>query len=126
MKKLFRTSQKPPPAESASPLANSATVLGLQPKLNLTIPPVPHPTPHCRIAVLATPDALLFRPVIPGVPIPQSYIRMTWGDSFETEELSSPTVDSFPWNEAAIVFGILGCLKLITSTLSSLSLSLSK
>ncbi|KAL5511494.1 hypothetical protein ACEPAH_4711 [Sanghuangporus vaninii] len=115
MKKLFRTSQKLPLSDGTSVAANSATAVGLRPRFNVTIPPVPHPTPYYRIAVLATPNALLLRPIIPGVSVPHSYVRVAWGSSFEMEELSTPTDDSVLWNEAAVVFGVLGCLKLVTN-----------
>lgn len=123
MKKLFRLSQKPQPLEAVPPVATtsalSAAAVGLHPKLNVTLPPVPHPTPYYRIAILATKGALLLRPLIPGVSKPHYHVRIPWGDSFNIEELPGNAEGADEaWGDAAIVFGILGCLKL-TSGLSA-------
>ena len=119
MKKLFRLSQKPPPpGVASSPPGNSALSVGLHPTFNVNVPPVPHPTPYYRIAILATKDALLLRPAIPGVSTPHSYVRIPWGNNFDLEDVSDQSEESREnWDAAAIVFGILGCLKLTTGTL---------
>ncbi|EJD05667.1 uncharacterized protein FOMMEDRAFT_139037 [Fomitiporia mediterranea MF3/22] len=111
MKKFLRLSQKPPPPDSITPSpATTAVSVGLHPSFSVSIPPIPHPTPHYRISVLSTKDALLLRPLIPGASPPHSYVRIPWGSDFQIEEISEASDES--WDEAAIVLGILGCLNL--------------
>lgn len=121
MKRLFRKNQperisSPPPVvppdyPAPQAVANSALAVGLQPKF--TVPPVPHPTPYHRLATLATKNGLLFRPVIPSGVLPESHIRIPWGDSIQIDEIDGSGNDSgVDWESAAIIFGILGTLKL--------------
>lgn len=90
------------------------TLVGLHPRLLDNISTVLHPTPYYRIAILATSDGILIRPLIPGVVTPETYIRIPWGDKLNVQELSShtTTVDPIKWNSAAVAYGILGCLEL--------------
>lgn len=115
----FKSAQNSPSTSvSASPVMAHST--GLQPKF--TVPPVPHPTPHYRLAILATPGGLLIRPVIPGVPRPSSLLRMPWGTSVTLQELPGDSDEGkLPgWTQAAVVYGVLGCLKLNSGMLSVL------
>ncbi|KAI5121013.1 hypothetical protein M0805_005959 [Coniferiporia weirii] len=79
-----------------------------------TVPPVCHPAPYHRLAVLAIRDGLLIRPMIPGVRESDSCTCISWGNSFEIEELAAANVQGadYDWQRAAVVLGILGCLKL--------------
>lgn len=113
MKKLFRLSKSPIQKDAIDPSA--ITTVGVRPKLNFELSAVPHPTPYYRIAVLASDDALLLRPVISGVSRPHSFVRIPWGASVQPEEVTYSTDsrdEEANWNDAAIVFGILGCLQL--------------
>lgn len=123
MKKLFRLSQKPSTPDAMSSAAgNSALSVGLHPKFNVIVPPVPHPTPYYRIAILATKHALLLRPAIPGVTTPQSCVRVPWGNTLDLENVSDQPKDSEEnWDAAAVVCGIIGCLKLKTGMLSGIN-----
>lgn len=99
---------------SASPI--TAHSVGMLPKF--TVPPVPHPTPHYRLAVLADANGLLIRPMIQGVKRPGSLICISWGTSLTIQELPIECEENNrpDWSEAAVVYGILGCLKLNSST----------
>lgn len=119
MKKLFRLSKAPVQKDSAD--SSLITSIGVHPKLNFELPAVPHPTPYYRIAILASADALLLRPAISGVSQPHSFVRIPWGDSVRPEEVSYGTDSGdarADWSEAAVVYGILGCLQLTAGALS--------
>ncbi|KAH8117164.1 SacI homology domain-containing protein [Phellopilus nigrolimitatus] len=119
MKKLFRLSQKNPPVDFPVPqaVANSALPVGLQPRF--TVPPVPHPTPYHRLAVLAAEEGLLLRPIIPGVSRPKSHVCISWGDLMEIKEISDDKEEAHVWDRAAVVLGVLGSLKLNSAFLFS-------
>ena len=89
--------------------------MGVHPKLNFELPAVPHPTPYYRLALLAATEGLLIRPVISGVSRPHAFIRIPWSDDIHPEEITygpeSPHTEA-NWNDAAVVYGILGCIKL--------------
>ncbi|THH10834.1 hypothetical protein EW145_g1054 [Phellinidium pouzarii] len=109
MKSIFRFSQLPPPIDH--PASEAVANNGLRPKF--IVPPVPHPTPYHRLAILATEDGLLLRPIIPGGSSPSSCVRIPWGCNFGVEELSTDTgSEDYDWDGAAVVFGVLGCLNL--------------
>lgn len=116
MKKLFRLSK--PPVQKESLDSSLSTGVGVHPRLDFQLPPVPHPTPYYRIALIAASDGLLLRPVISGVLKPHAFVRIPWGNDIQPEEINygpeSANVNTTEasWNDAAVVYGILGCVRL--------------
>lgn len=116
MKKLFRTSLRPQASERRTgsladfpvpqALVNGALPVGLQPKF--TVPPVPHPTPYYRISILAAKSGLLLRPATSDNP--DTFVRVPWGENVVVEEIANDA--ELDWNDAAIVYGVLGMLQL--------------
>ncbi|RXW13347.1 hypothetical protein EST38_g12505 [Candolleomyces aberdarensis] len=104
-----------------------SAVPGLQPKYML--PAVPHPCPHDHLAIVAAKEGLLIRPQIPGqsrknLGQPSSYLRISWRTSEvievhekpESRPNDSTTTQSegVDWQEAAVVYGIVGILELFS------------
>ena len=119
MKKLFRKTLRSQASESATTsctdfpvpqaVVNSALPVGLQPKF--TVPPIPHPTPHYRIAVFASESGLILRPVTSADY--NAHVRVSWGESLAVEQLDgSGEVTEDEWENAAVVYGVLGMLRL--------------
>lgn len=120
MKKLFRINEKRRSSESRLSdvprgVASSFHV-GLEPKY--TVPPVPRPGPYQRIAILATRSGLLLRPAIPVNARPDTHVRISWGNTLEVQEVPGDgESDGTDWSQAAIVFGVLGTVKLYSGML---------
>ena len=108
---------------SAAPHAN----VGLQPKYML--PAVPHPCPHDHLAIVVTKEGLLVRPHIPGqsrknAVQPSTHLRISWRTSevievhrnSESRPNKSTTTqpEGVDWQEAAVVYGIVGILELFS------------
>lgn len=110
---------------SAIPHAN----VGLQPKYML--PAVPHPCPYDHLAILAVKEGLLIRPHIRGqsrnsntAGSPSSYLKILWRTSevVEVQEKAESHPDKSTatqseiddWQEAAVVYGIVGILELFS------------
>ena len=126
MKKIFRLSQQPQRRETLSESSESRSITpmsfaippqaqaGLQAKF--TVPAVPHPHPYELIAVLDTSEGLLLRPVVGNferVPV----LHVSWGTDYVVRELPSSdsgdiVKDSFEWDDAAVVYGVVGVLTL--------------
>lgn len=122
MKKLFRLNEKRRASESRLSdvprgVTNSFHV-GLEPKY--IVPPVPRPGPYQRIAILATRSGLLLRPAIPANARPDTHVRISWGNTLEVQEVQGDgESDGADWSQAAIVFGVLGTVKLYSGMLSA-------
>ena len=120
--KSFRFSSMPqsnsppsPPTHLSNPTAPHTT--GLQPKF--VVPAVPQPYPHTHLAILVSKDGLLIRPHVHGSGIEQTEwlpcIRVSWGKSVKVEEIESHQLsEKLDWNEAVIVYGIVGILELFS------------
>jgi hypothetical protein len=98
------------PAQAPSPPPSSLSIHrhSLAPKF--TVPPVPHPSPHSHLALLATDDALLIRPHAPGV-TPEAHVRIAWGKGAAPEEVSG-SGDDEDWSASVVVYGIIGIMAL--------------
>ncbi|KAH9952101.1 SacI homology domain-containing protein, partial [Amylocystis lapponica] len=108
---------KPTPVQvPPSPVTNTNVhTTGLQPKY--VLPPMPHPCPHEHIALLITPQGLLLRPHIIGQVHAESYVRIEWGKEGKVSELpSDEEIDSAPWSEGVVVYGIVGILTVFTAS----------
>ncbi|KAL0946733.1 hypothetical protein HGRIS_012912 [Hohenbuehelia grisea] len=81
---------------------------GLKPKY--TVPPVPHPSPHEYIGLLATRDGILLHPHRAKDP---SCLRIPWGTNAKVEEVNA-VGGELDWSEAVIVYGIIGILDLFS------------
>lgn len=86
----------------------------LQPKY--VVPPVPHPCPYTHLALLVLNQGLLIRPHFADADAPPSltYLRISWGKGGSVEELQSSEDEGLPWNEAVIVYGIVGIVELFS------------
>ncbi|KAF5315948.1 hypothetical protein D9611_005058 [Ephemerocybe angulata] len=105
---------------------------GLQPKY--TVPAVPHPCPHDHLAVAVTKEGLLIRPYCKSQSKkalksePTSYLKIAWKTG-EVVELHysgekrpknhpsnasspAPLIDQVDWENAVIIYGIVGVLEL--------------
>lgn len=105
--------QQPPSTQHKPPhlsLAEPVHVANLAPKF--TIPAIPHPCPHHSLALLVTRQGLLVRPIIDDVEEPTSCVRIKWGKDVEVEEVGNEL--KLDWKGAAVVYGILGFVKLFT------------
>lgn len=95
----------------------------LQP--NISVPPVPHPTPYHSLAILASSRGLLIRPVLGDNTESTSLLCIEWGPSGTIQELpcdcKENNLSESDWSNAAIVYGVLGCLRLFAGTLVSLA-----
>jgi phosphatidylinositol 4-phosphatase len=101
-----------PPTHLSNPTAPHTT--GLQPKF--LVPAVPQPYPHTHLAILVSKDGLLIHP---HAGIEQTEwlpcIRVSWGKSVKVEEIESHQLpEKLDWNEAVIVYGIVGILELFS------------
>ncbi|KAJ8078947.1 hypothetical protein PM082_013231 [Marasmius tenuissimus] len=124
MKKLFsktNNSKSPPPTTQPAAPTNPTIphTTGLHPKY--IVPPIPHPHPYEHLALLATPNGLLIRPHIPDLHRTKagitSHIRIGWHKSVKIEELSGDgEAISVNWDDAIIVYGIVGVLELFTAS----------
>ncbi|KAG7092615.1 hypothetical protein E1B28_008958 [Marasmius oreades] len=124
MKRLFSRSNKtkPPPAPVHPTAPTNPTAphtIGLQPKY--IVPPIPHPHPYEHLALLAASDGLLIRPHIPNSHTSKAgvvpHVRIVWGKSVKIEELSGDEESSgADWDDAIIVYGIVGILELFTAS----------
>ena len=106
---------------------------GLQPKY--TVPAVPHPCPHDHLAIGIVQEGLLIRPYDPRTPKkvpnagPASFLKVSWktgevvelhwngdrrarGDSGASE--AAALLEKVDWDEAVIVYGIVGVLELFS------------
>lgn len=117
---------------------------GLQPKY--TVPAVPHPCPHDHLAIGVAREGLLIRPHGPralrkasGTEV-SSFLKVSWRTA-EVVELhhnaerrsknhsgnaagaseSAALFEQVDWNEAVIVYGIVGVLELFSCTFSLLA-----
>ena len=87
-------------------------------KPQLKVPAIPHPAPFHRVAVLASKEGLLLCPYAPGITTPNKYVRVPWGVVAEIQEVdghAEPPKD-IDWSDAAVVYGILGIVKLFNGT----------
>ena len=120
MKKFFQRSKhssnaQPPSNGSKFATApfNAGHTITLGPKFS--VPPVPHPSPHSRIAILAADKGLLLRPVIPGASHTGTCIQIRWGKGIDVTEVQQDFGDSsLSWDDAVTIEGVLGFLKLYT------------
>ena len=105
----------PPPLHLSNPTEPHTT--GLQPKF--VVPAVPQPYPHTYLAILVTKEGLLIRPHVFESGIEQTEwlpcIRVSWGKSAKVEEIERYQLsEMLDWNEAVIVYGIVGILELFS------------
>ncbi|KAG2158469.1 phosphoinositide polyphosphatase [Suillus bovinus] len=129
MKHLFSKSSKnatatrssvkasaPEPPMAGRTAALPAATVGLQP--NYVVPPVPHPSPHEHITLLASEDGLLMRPHRAGLPHPASYVRVSWGKTTHIAELPSDHRGGIPvdWKEGVVIYGIVGLMTLFDAS----------
>lgn len=103
-----------PPAMVAAVTPNIySSGIGLKPRDIL--PAVPHSYPYHCISVLASKDGLLLRPDLQRDAQPTNHVCVAWGQDVIVEERegdgSSPGHD---WSGAAVVFGVLGVVKLFS------------
>lgn len=139
MKRLLTKASKPlgfsstprSNSNSPSPLAvhlSNPTVphtTGLQPKF--VVPAVPQPYPHTYLVILVTKEGLLIRPHVFESSIDQTEwfpcVRVSWGKSVKIEEIERYQLsEKLDWNEAVIVYGIVGILELFSCSFSMLFL----
>ncbi|KAJ3504609.1 hypothetical protein NMY22_g17862 [Coprinellus aureogranulatus] len=110
---------------------------GLQPKY--TVPAVPHPCPHDHLAIGVAREGLLIRPYDPKVSRkkfnaePSSFLKVSWRTAEVTElhydgerrsknktgsdigsSDSAALLEQVDWDEAVIVYGIVGVLELFS------------
>ena len=74
--------------------------------LEYIIPPLPHPSPHDQVEIMATRDGLVLRPHIPGS---KNFVCITWGKSVKIEEVTGMKHD---WSKCTVIYGIIGILEL--------------
>lgn len=133
MKKFFSKAAKPSGiviSENSQPGVQSAALpnptqphtTGLHPKD--VLPAVPHPYPHDHLAVAVTRDGLLIRPHIPGLNARQreslTYLKIAWGKAVKVEEREDKLTEQY-WDDAVIVYGIVGVLELFSGELRFIS-----
>jgi hypothetical protein len=116
-----QTDRSSPPILLSNPTAPHTT--GLQPKF--VVPAVPQPYPHRHLAILVTKEGLLIRPHVFESGIDQKEglpcVRVSWGKSVKVEEIEeegSQLSEKLDWNEAVIVYGIVGILELFSCSFS--------
>ncbi|KZV92152.1 hypothetical protein EXIGLDRAFT_836634 [Exidia glandulosa HHB12029] len=115
VRRLFSGSKKAPKAaESEAPASPDIAaavvhVPSIPPKL--TVPAAPHPTPYERIAILSSPDGLLLRPDVSKA---ESHVLVRWGKAASVESVQGDV--SVAVDDAAIVYGIVGLLRLFTTS----------
>lgn len=114
MKRFF---SKPGVKSLPNPAAPAPHTPGLQPKD--IVPPIPHPYPWELIAVLVSNDGLLLKPHLSESHVASSYVQIPWGKSGKPEEVSGDSSGLYDWNEAIIVYGIVGILELFSGELYS-------
>ncbi len=121
MKKLFRKSMQvvtpaSRPLDVPLPHAITSDALRVDIKPQFKVPLIPHPAPHHRLMVVASKQGLLLRPYTSGSTAPIKHVRVPWGRDADVQELDSHAEDSkeLDWSSAAIVYGILGVVKLFT------------
>lgn len=127
----YSTSTKPNVDAASTPHITK----GLQPKY--TVPAVPHPYPHDHLTIGIAQEGLLIRPYdpralkkVPGTG-PGSFLKVSWKTG-EVSELqyngerrarsdagasdSAALLEQVDWEEAVIVYGIVGVLELFSCT----------
>ena len=93
----------------------------LQPKY--LVPPTPHPCPYDHLALLASGSGLLIRRhVAHTTPETLTYVRVSWGKVVKVEEVGEDLeAGDAAWDDAVVVYGIIGILELFSSTSLSFS-----
>ncbi|KAE9409523.1 hypothetical protein BT96DRAFT_872168 [Gymnopus androsaceus JB14] len=120
MKRFFTKpsgAKSPTKAPTPTPISVPSAVphtTGLQPKD--IVPPIPHPYPYDHIALLVTKDGLLLRPHLSEHNVASSYVQIAWGKSGKAEELSGDSSEMHDWEEAIVVYGIVGILELFSAS----------
>ena len=108
-----QSNSPPSPSSPTHPSNSTLTVphtTGLQPT-------VPQPYPHTHLAILVAKEGLLIRPHPPGSNQTEwlPCVRVSWGKSVKVEEIESRQLsEKLDWNEAVIVYGIVGILELFS------------
>jgi len=128
MKRLIAKASKPfvfpkpgaksTPSSAGNAAPHEAMVLGapaLQPKY--LIPPIPHPCPYDHLAILASGSGLLIRRHVAHTTSESlTYVRVSWGKAIKVEEIGEALQAGEAWDDAVVVYGIVGILELFSGT----------
>lgn len=112
------TSPDSPSLTQLPPTADTPVSLSSVLPPSLTVPPIPHPSPHRRLRIFAGADGLYIRPDLPTRTPPSTYLKIAWGKTTEMQEVASDDVDEAN-SKGLIILGIVGILRLYSSTLDS-------
>ncbi|KDQ18061.1 hypothetical protein BOTBODRAFT_29373 [Botryobasidium botryosum FD-172 SS1] len=116
--KNAKSSTSPPQINVGDPLSLPELSSVHTPALpaSFTVPPVPHPSPYRRLRIFAGSSGLFIRPDILGrVPV-ASYLKISWGKAATMQEVAPEAADEEAGSRAIIVHGILGILRLYSTS----------
>ncbi|KIK59630.1 hypothetical protein GYMLUDRAFT_44597 [Collybiopsis luxurians FD-317 M1] len=119
MKRFFsKSGARSPPTAPETPISASVPSIvphttGLPPKD--IVPAVPHPYPYQYITLLVAKEGLLLKPQLSESNIASSHVRIAWGKNGKVMEVSGDGSEH-DWNEAILVYGIVGILELFSAS----------